>query len=222
MALTVHAQFQTGWATFVTLKNAFDQYLYRSQVEVAREDLLARELLIDLGKVARHPVPNKEWKVVAEVAGAAGENSTSETAAGVVVGGRLALVELPRQDRRLRGNDLGGEFHGSTLAPNCLQLLELSVGRTESSGLFRRCRLSQASCDEEGDEDRLIELESLHHSNVEVAVLQPNPYGTTINMKRPYQLIHFIHRFYSYPSPLPAPKSNPCRAKSALHTRYTI
>ena len=56
------------------------------------------------------------------------------------------------------GNDPVGEFREPTLALHCLQLLELSVGRTDGSGLLRRCRLSQASCDEEGDEDRLLEF----------------------------------------------------------------
>ena len=46
------------------MKDAFDQCLYRPQVEVAREVLRARNLLIDLEKVALHPAPNKEWKVV--------------------------------------------------------------------------------------------------------------------------------------------------------------
>ena len=52
--------------------------------------------------------------------------------------------------------------------PHRLQLLKLRVGRTDGSGLLRRCRLSQASCDEEGDEDRLLELEGFNYSNVEV------------------------------------------------------
>ena len=46
--------------------------------------------------------------------------------------------------------------------------LELSVGRTDGFGLLRRCHLSQASCDEEGDEDRLLKPKSLHYSEVEV------------------------------------------------------
>ena len=35
-----------------------------AQVEVAREVLRARDLLIDLEKVALHPAVNEEWKVV--------------------------------------------------------------------------------------------------------------------------------------------------------------
>ena len=42
------------------------------------------------------------------------------------------------------------------------------MGRTDGSGLLRRCRLSQARCDEEGDEDWLLELEGFHYSDVEV------------------------------------------------------
>ena len=57
-------QFQTGWATFVAMKDAFDQCLYRPQVEVAREVLRARDLLIDLEKVALHPALKEEWRVV--------------------------------------------------------------------------------------------------------------------------------------------------------------
>ena len=60
MALPVHARFQTGWATFVAMKDAFDQCLYRPQVEVAREVLRARDLLIDLLKVTLHPALNEE------------------------------------------------------------------------------------------------------------------------------------------------------------------
>ena len=66
------------------------------------------------------------------------------------------------------GDDPVGEFREPTLAPHRLQLLELRVGCTDGSGVFRRCRLFQASCDEEGDKDRLLELEGLHYSNVDV------------------------------------------------------
>ena len=62
--MPVRAQFQTGWATFVAMKDAFDQCLYRPQVEVAREVLRARDLLIDLEQVTLHPALNEEWKVV--------------------------------------------------------------------------------------------------------------------------------------------------------------
>ena len=46
------------------MKGAFDPRLYRSQVEVAREVLRTRDLLIDLEKVALHPAVKEEWKVV--------------------------------------------------------------------------------------------------------------------------------------------------------------
>ena len=71
------------------------------------------------------------------------------------------------------GDDPVGEFREPALTPHCLQLLKLRVGRTDGSGLLRRCRLSQASCDEEGDEDRLLELEGLHYSDVEVGYKSP-------------------------------------------------
>ena len=60
MALPRHAQFQTGGATFVDMKDAFNQSLYRPQVEVAREMLRARDLLIDLETVALHLALNEE------------------------------------------------------------------------------------------------------------------------------------------------------------------
>ena len=50
--------------TFVTVKDAFDQCLYRPQIEVAREVLRARDLRFDLEEVALHPALNEEWKVV--------------------------------------------------------------------------------------------------------------------------------------------------------------
>ena len=49
------------------MKEAFDQCLYRPQVEVAREVLRARDLLIDLEKVALHPALKEEWKVVSDL-----------------------------------------------------------------------------------------------------------------------------------------------------------
>ena len=67
MAMPVRAQFQTGWATFVAMKDAFDQCLYRPQVEVAREVLPARDFLIDLEKVALHPALKEEWRVVSDL-----------------------------------------------------------------------------------------------------------------------------------------------------------
>ena len=85
----------------------------------------------------------------AEVAGAAGETPPPKPPLAWWRGG-LALVTPPRPNRGLGGNDPVGEFREPALAPHRLELLELSVGRTDSSGLLRRYRLSQASCDEEG------------------------------------------------------------------------
>ena len=67
MSMPVRAQFQTGWAIFVATKDAFDQCMYRPQVEVAREVLRARDLLIDLEKVALHPDLKEEWRVVSDL-----------------------------------------------------------------------------------------------------------------------------------------------------------
>ena len=49
------------------MKDAFDQCLDRPQVEVAREVARARDLLIDLEKIALHPVLKEEWRVVSDV-----------------------------------------------------------------------------------------------------------------------------------------------------------
>ena len=62
MTMPVRAHFQIGWVTFVAMKDAFDQCLYRPQVEVAREVLRARDILIDLEKVALHPAFKEEWR----------------------------------------------------------------------------------------------------------------------------------------------------------------
>ena len=67
MTMPVRAQFQTGWATFVAMKDAFDQCLYRPQVEGAWEVLRARDLLIDLEKDALHPALKEEWRVVSKL-----------------------------------------------------------------------------------------------------------------------------------------------------------
>ena len=67
MIMTVRAQFQTSWATFVAMKDGFDQCLYRPQGEVAREVLMARDLLIDLEKVALHPALKEEWRVISDL-----------------------------------------------------------------------------------------------------------------------------------------------------------
>ena len=65
--MPVRAQFQTGWVTFDAMKYGFDQCLYRPQVEVAREVLRARDLLIDLEKVALHPALKEEWRVISDL-----------------------------------------------------------------------------------------------------------------------------------------------------------
>ena len=67
MTMPVRAQFQTSWATFFAMKNAFDQCLYRLHVEVAREVLRARDLSIDLENVALHPALKEEWRVISDL-----------------------------------------------------------------------------------------------------------------------------------------------------------
>ena len=67
MTMSVRAQFQTGWATFVAMKDTFDQCLYRPQVEVEREVLRTRDLLINLEKVDLHPALKGEWRVVSDL-----------------------------------------------------------------------------------------------------------------------------------------------------------
>ena len=67
MTMSVRAQFQTGWATFVAMKDAFDQCLYMPQVEVAREVVGARDLLIVLEKAALHPALKEEWRVISDL-----------------------------------------------------------------------------------------------------------------------------------------------------------
>ena len=49
------------------MKDAFDQCMYRPQVEVAREVLRARDLLIELEKVALHPALKEEGRVVSDL-----------------------------------------------------------------------------------------------------------------------------------------------------------
>ena len=86
------------------------------------------------------------------------------------LGGRSAPARRWRsqdQTAAWEGNDPVGKFRKHVLASRRLQLLELRVGRADGFGLLRRCRLSQASCDEEGDKDRLLELQG-HYSDVEV------------------------------------------------------
>ena len=67
MTIPVRAQFQTGWATSVAMKDAFDQCLYMPPVELAREVVGARDLLIDLEKVALHPALKEEGRVVSDL-----------------------------------------------------------------------------------------------------------------------------------------------------------
>ena len=67
MVLPVYTQLQTGWATFVAMKDVFHQRLYKPQVEVVREMSRAWDLLIDLKKVALHPALTEEWKVVSNL-----------------------------------------------------------------------------------------------------------------------------------------------------------
>ena len=67
MTMPVRAQFQIGWATFDAMKDAFDQCLYRPQVEVVREVFRARDLLIDLEKAALHPALKEKWRVVSDL-----------------------------------------------------------------------------------------------------------------------------------------------------------
>ena len=104
----------------------------------------------------------------AEVTGATGTPPPSEAATGVVGDASWPWWRSLGRTVAWGGNDLVGEFREHALAPHRLQLLELSVGRTNGSDLLRRCRLSQASCDEEGKKDRLLELKGLHYSDVEV------------------------------------------------------
>ena len=110
----------------------------------------------------------------AEVTGAIG-TPPSETAAGVV--GAVGWPWWYSPDRTVAwgGDDPVGEFREPALSPHRLQLLKLRVGRTDGSGLLRRCRLSQASCDEELEKDRLLELEVLNYSDVEVGYDPPFP-----------------------------------------------
>ena len=67
VALPVHAQFQTGWATFVAMKDASSQCLFRPQVEVAQEVLRTRDFLIGLEKVTLHPALKEKWKAVSDL-----------------------------------------------------------------------------------------------------------------------------------------------------------
>ena len=60
----MYARFQTGWVNYAAKKDAFDPCLYRSHVEVAQQVLRARDILIDLEKIALNPALKEEWMVV--------------------------------------------------------------------------------------------------------------------------------------------------------------
>ena len=68
----------------------------------------------------------------------------------------------------LKRNDPVGEFGEPSLAPHRFQFLQFGVGRADGPGLLRSCRLSQAARDDEGDEDRLRELDGHDYADVEV------------------------------------------------------
>ena len=105
--------------------------------------------------------------------GAIGEPPPSETTAGVVGVVGWPWWCSPERTVAWEGDNPVGEFREPALSPHRLQLFQLGVGRPDGSGLFRRCRLSQASCNEEGDEVRLFELEGFDYSDVEVGYDPP-------------------------------------------------
>ena len=109
----------------------------------------------------------------AGVTSAIGTPPPFETAAGVVGGVDWPWWCSPDRTVAWGGDNPVGEFRDPALSPHRLQLLKLRVGRTDGSGLLLRCRLFQASCDEEGDGDRLLELEGFNHSDVEVGYDPP-------------------------------------------------
>ena len=109
----------------------------------------------------------------AEVIGAIGTPLPSEPAADVVGGVGWPWWCSPDRTVAWGGDDPACEFREPALSPHRLQLLKLRVGRTDGSDILRRCRLSQASYDEEDDEDRLLELKDLHYSDVEVGYDPP-------------------------------------------------
>ena len=78
----------------------------------------------------------------AGITGAVGTPPPSETAAGVVGGVGWPWWCSPDRTVAWGGNDPVGEFREPALSLNRLQLLKLCVGRTDGSGLLRRCRLS--------------------------------------------------------------------------------
>ena len=109
----------------------------------------------------------------AEVTGAIGNPLPSETAAGVVRGVGWPWWCSPDRTVVWGGDNPVGEFREPALSPHRLQLLKLRVGRTDGSGLLQCCRPSQASCNKEGDEVRLLELEGFDYSDVEVGYDPP-------------------------------------------------
>ena len=86
---------------------------------------------------------------------AIGEPPPSETTAGVVGVMGWPWWRSPERTVAWGGDHPVGEFREPALSPHRLQLFQFGVGRPDGSGLFGRCRLSQASCNEEGDEVRL-------------------------------------------------------------------
>ena len=109
----------------------------------------------------------------AEVTGAIGTAPLSETAAGVVGGVGWPWWCSPDRTVAWGRDNPVGEFREPSLSPHRLQLLKMRVGRTDGIGLVRRCRLCQASSEEEGDEDRLLELEGFNYSDFEVGYDPP-------------------------------------------------
>ena len=104
---------------------------------------------------------------------AIGEPPPSETTAGVVGVMGWPWWRSPERTVAWGGDHPVGEFREPALSPHRLQLFQLGVGRPDGSGLFGRCRLSQASCNEEGDEVRLFKLEGFDYSDVEVGYDPP-------------------------------------------------
>ena len=104
---------------------------------------------------------------------AIGELPPSETTAGVVGVAGWPGGAPQREPWPGGGDNPVDEFREPALSPHRLQLFQLGVGRPDGSGLFGRCRLSQASCNEEGDEVRLFKLEGFDYSDVEVGYDPP-------------------------------------------------
>ena len=104
---------------------------------------------------------------------AIGEPPPSETTAGVVGVVGWPWWCSPEKTVAWGGDNPVDEFREPALSPHRLQLFQLGVGRPDGSGLFGRCRLFQASCNEEGDEVRLFKLEGFDYPDVEVGYDPP-------------------------------------------------